>query len=388
MSVRRCCLGKHNGDEFRAGMEKKGIRAESVRKPTYSVFLKIFPFLTAATALFLIGPLTLASPLIHPAGAFFMELEVSDVSGRPAILLMLSGRGSELWGGWEDVSAKRVGLVEGIIEPDGRINMTFRGNFRKKVEIEGWFSLFGSDSTRIVAGFAGGMQNVPFHINGIEGDDDGDDKNSGNARWDGRIIFRRANAAGRHSLNPYGMANLKRRAGAGSGYRHFSERRSILAAAGSLFSTVSERVTWLSQSRQVMTSRFEIVSETDGTRLGPGDFFIPGRENQILPLLSAVARRDAGISEGGKLTDAGFFSDDIPPGDGVFICQSGMGFGYDRYRLAPYAAGDFRFVIPWGELEGILRPDVLEKYGLMDLVRHSDAPGRFRPGIAGKGAAP
>lgn len=82
------------------------------------------------------------------------------------------------------------------------------------------------------------------------------------------------------------------------------------------------------------------------------------RENAGLTLrqLAAVRLRErAGLDENAPLSRGGFSTDlpEIP--ENFFLTPVGLGFHWDPYEIAPYAAGPVEIIIPYEELEDTLR---------------------------------
>jgi len=63
----------------------------------------------------------------------------------------------------------------------------------------------------------------------------------------------------------------------------------------------------------------------------------------------------AAPADAADLRSRGFFEDSVAPSDEYFFCRSGLGFYYAPYSLAPASKGDFVVVIPWAQLDGLLK---------------------------------
>ena len=155
-----------------------------------------------------------------------------------------------------------------------------------------------------------------------------------------------------------GVRNDRGRAGTTARWSPvFVERHFLIPSGTDLYSVAAERYVFSGGAHGNTTTLFHIVDAGKGKVLGSGDLFIEGWEealegklrDEALRLLSGSAER-----RGDSLVAHGFFEERIFPSESIFICRSGVGFHYDRYRLAPYAEGDFAFVVPWKELDGLL----------------------------------
>ncbi len=395
-------MGKPRESRLEPKREAGVARSGYWRRRARGFVLTVLPFVLASAALVLAGPRNLVCPIFRPCGDFFMELREEKAAKGETLVLMLSGNSRELWGSWEEFPGGRVGLLSGRALPDGTFSLIFMGNFRRKAEMSGGFFWFRS-------GFAGEMTmrnpspgDSPF-VAARAGPVSFRRDTSGSAQlrsvsvdFAGRYL-RRTEAGDDEAFSLAGLEIARpRRAGleyaravrygnsvgayarmkfadtvgnARTGIRRFEERTSSLALAGSLFSTVTVRDIKTASAKPVSTARYQVFSVGDGTGRGLGDFFLPGWESRVSSLLTERAREEAGLLPGHSLREMGFFGDELPAGGDFFICLSGVGFGYDRYKLAPYAAGDYRFVLPWKELGELLLPGVKEHYGLEESVR-------------------
>ncbi|MDP2790361.1 MAG: RsiV family protein [Rectinemataceae bacterium] len=142
----------------------------------------------------------------------------------------------------------------------------------------------------------------------------------------------------------------------------FIERNCLVATFSSLWSVAAERYVFEGGAHGNTSLVLRVIDTVTGRTLGAKDIFLEGWEEKLAPLLEAEAlrlfratrSREAPGQDAG-LRKYGFFEDRIKPSLALFLCKSGVGFHYDRYRLAPYSEGDFTFVIPWKDLEGLIR---------------------------------
>ena len=126
---------------------------------------------------------------------------------------------------------------------------------------------------------------------------------------------------------------------------------------------LSERYVFNGGAHGNTTAVFDILDPERGTVLESDDIFVEGWRDPVADKIHKEALRLLSSSATASINDIdqslvsyGFFEDRIPPASSVFLCKSGVGFHYDRYELAPYSAGDFTFILPWAELDGLLKP--------------------------------
>ncbi len=102
---------------------------------------------------------------------------------------------------------------------------------------------------------------------------------------------------------------------------------------------------------------FDILSLQDGSPLTYEDIFIPESEDSISVLLSDKIRQIKGIPPEVKLSEAGFFVDSIPVNKNIYISNTGLGFLYNNYEIAPYSSGQSRIFLEYDTIQGLLKED-------------------------------
>ncbi|HWR12998.1 MAG TPA: RsiV family protein [Rectinemataceae bacterium] len=143
------------------------------------------------------------------------------------------------------------------------------------------------------------------------------------------------------------------------------ERQYFVSAYPSVYSFATERYVFEGGAHGNTTLLIEMIDAKSGRTLQPDDIFVDGWKEPVAEKLRKEALRllsgaDGKAPASGSLVDRGFFEERIPPSTNVFLCESGVGFHYDRYQLAPYSFGDFTFVLRWKELGGLLKASWLE----------------------------
>lgn len=113
----------------------------------------------------------------------------------------------------------------------------------------------------------------------------------------------------------------------------------------------------------VYGSTYGIFDIMAGRRLGNADLFLPGAEARLRPILERKAREVMRERVGApEDTDASggnsyfLHEGNFPITENIYLRRDGIGFHYNVYEIAAYAAGDFDLVLTWNELRGILRP--------------------------------
>jgi hypothetical protein len=67
-------------------------------------------------------------------------------------------------------------------------------------------------------------------------------------------------------------------------------------------------------------------------------------------LVAAKLRDFMGIEKTVPLSQGGFFTDEAEITENFFLTSEGLGFHWDPYEIAPYAAGPIEIIIPYDEL--------------------------------------
>jgi len=145
----------------------------------------------------------------------------------------------------------------------------------------------------------------------------------------------------------------------------FVERQYFISGFSSIYSIATERYVFEGGAHGNTAMLIDMIDMDSGKILSSDDLFAEGWKLPVAGKLRDEALRllsGAKEGQGGEmsLVDYGFFEDEIIPSANIFLCESGVGFHFDRYQLAPYSFGDFTFVLPWKELGGLLKASWLE----------------------------
>jgi hypothetical protein len=103
------------------------------------------------------------------------------------------------------------------------------------------------------------------------------------------------------------------------------------------------------------TQMFTTMDVKTGKILTLGDLFKTGFETDLSKLLSKKLQRMAGLPESGKLSEAGYFVDEIRPSANFYLNGNGIGFFYNQYEIAPYSFGSTDIFLTKEELKTLLK---------------------------------
>ena len=104
----------------------------------------------------------------------------------------------------------------------------------------------------------------------------------------------------------------------------------------------------------IQTRHFTIVNLWTGKEVVLKNIFKENTEAQLGSILSEKIHGINHLPTTQSLKDAGFFDDTIKPTDNFYITRDGIGFFYNQYDIAPYAAGSIDVFIPFRELKDLL----------------------------------
>lgn len=104
------------------------------------------------------------------------------------------------------------------------------------------------------------------------------------------------------------------------------------------------------------TRDFTVFDIQTGKPVGLTEIFREGFEKDITDLLTRTLKSNLGIGLSQKLTDNGFFVDEVKPNENFYLTASGIGFFYNHYEIAPYSNGPNEIFLPYSMLAQLLKP--------------------------------
>jgi len=105
------------------------------------------------------------------------------------------------------------------------------------------------------------------------------------------------------------------------------------------------------------TIDYSVVSTRTGEEITLADIFITGYEPSLSSLLTRKLKEISGISPDAKLSENGFFIDEVVPNSNFYITDIGIGFLYNHYEIAPYVNGPTDILLPFQDLKDILKSE-------------------------------
>ncbi len=92
-----------------------------------------------------------------------------------------------------------------------------------------------------------------------------------------------------------------------------------------------------------------------GKLLKLDDIIREGRRQDLSRLLTLKLKRMNNIPESQKLSDNGYFVNEILPNENFYLCRGGIGFVYNHYDIAPYSFGATDIFLTVDEMRNILK---------------------------------
>ncbi len=109
------------------------------------------------------------------------------------------------------------------------------------------------------------------------------------------------------------------------------------------------------------TKQFTVLDIKNLKQLTLGDVFEPEAINKIPALLEKTLRMQYQISADSSLRSAGFFADALEITNNFWLSPAGIGFYYNSYEIAPYSFGHTPILLPFSQLDGLLKPEFVSR---------------------------
>ncbi|MCD4772613.1 MAG: DUF3298 and DUF4163 domain-containing protein [Bacteroidales bacterium] len=103
--------------------------------------------------------------------------------------------------------------------------------------------------------------------------------------------------------------------------------------------------------------KFVILDLKKGIIIKLDNIFKSNYKAEIKEILNTKLRQKYAIKENEKLTDAGFFDDEINISKNYYVNKDGVGFYYNNYEIASYATGQTDIFIPFKSIMHLIKID-------------------------------
>jgi hypothetical protein len=86
------------------------------------------------------------------------------------------------------------------------------------------------------------------------------------------------------------------------------------------------------------------------------DIIEPDSWSPLEELIAQALRIETNLEPDEPLSQGGFFEDEVEIPDNFFLTPQGLGFHWDPYEIAPYVMGSLEVLLPYEQIQGILKP--------------------------------
>jgi hypothetical protein len=100
--------------------------------------------------------------------------------------------------------------------------------------------------------------------------------------------------------------------------------------------------------------RYFVIDRSAGRQIDTAFIIKNGAEGELTALINDALRSRADLGPGEPLTEGGFFEERVEITENFFLDETGMGFHWDQYEIAPYSMGPIEVLIPWKKLTILL----------------------------------
>ena len=102
---------------------------------------------------------------------------------------------------------------------------------------------------------------------------------------------------------------------------------------------------------------FFVINTRTGKIIELGDIVTPESGHGLMHLITDKVKERNNIPLSARLTENGFFTDEIKISSNFYITAKGIGFHYNPYEFAPYSYGSTDIFIPSGEISQFIKAD-------------------------------
>lgn len=106
----------------------------------------------------------------------------------------------------------------------------------------------------------------------------------------------------------------------------------------------------------IPSSDYAVFDRHTGRRLDLDDLVTPDARAPLTAQIKAALRNQQRLPPEVPLSEAGFWENNIQPGQNFYLDTRGLWFCYEVYEIAPYAAGRFAVCLPFAAVQSWARP--------------------------------
>ena len=136
----------------------------------------------------------------------------------------------------------------------------------------------------------------------------------------------------------------------------------VVFNAADITSLHFEDYTYTGGSAALKITRYLVVDVSNGRQIQLTDLVAKEQESELGKILRNEICRNLHLDASVKLTDYGFFSDEVYASTSFYITAAGIGFHYNTYELANQEIGAVSVFLSFEQLEGLLsETDILKR---------------------------
>lgn len=142
-------------------------------------------------------------------------------------------------------------------------------------------------------------------------------------------------------------------------------RMEVLWNAGNIISMACNRYEFTGGAHGMSTTRLIVWDMQKLRQMTLNDVFKPGYEDTLRAALEKKLRQEYDIPEEVALNDREhglLFEKHLALSQNFYLTGKGIGFIYNPYEVAPYAAGPIELYIPFTELTSVMNPDLVQEH--------------------------
>lgn len=128
----------------------------------------------------------------------------------------------------------------------------------------------------------------------------------------------------------------------------------VVYNAANITSLHFEDYTYTGGSAALKITRYLVVDISNGTQIQLSDLIAKEQESELGKILRNEICRNLQLDPSIKLTNYGFFSDDVYASTNFYITAAGIGFHFNTYELANQETGPVSVFLSFDKLEGLL----------------------------------
>ncbi len=127
-----------------------------------------------------------------------------------------------------------------------------------------------------------------------------------------------------------------------------------------------ERYAYTGGAHGMSNTAYQVLNLHDGSQLDYLDVFVDNADSMLTVLLTQQLKANLSMPSDSSLKNYGYFVDEIQPNHNFYLEESGIGFLFNSYEIAPYSFGTTNIFLNFNQLLPILA----DKTTVYEMARH------------------